>query len=123
MILRRALARFQYGVSMRVLDIASLPTALDAALVTAAPFLFILVAQFTRLASPGHWRAIALSELLKSSAWIRRANDRTIVDFILALPATLNLFVAELEFWVIGRTMNRMKRESEKDFTAPDKRR
>ena len=116
MILRRALVQFQHGVSTLVLDIASL-TAFVAALAMAAPFLFILVAQFTRLGSTGDWRAIPLSEffeIIRMDPPGEQAGQ--ILGFILAFPATLSLFVATLAFWIIGRTMYRMKRREREKF-------
>ena len=86
----------------------------------AAPLLFILAAQFTRLGSTGDWRAVPLSEFLefiKIGAPGEPADQAgQALGFILALPATLILFVAALAFWIVGRAMNRLKRRERERF-------
>jgi hypothetical protein len=119
MMVRRALARFRHGASILLLELAAL-AGFVAALAMAAPLLFILAAQFTRLGSTGDWRAVPLSEFFE---FIRisapaEATDQTgqAFGFILALPATLILFVAALGFWIFGRAMNRLKRRERERF-------
>ena len=119
MMFRRAFARFRYGASLLLLELVAL-TAFVAALAMAAPMLFILAAQFTRLGSTGDWRAVPLSEFLEIIAVsppgepIDQAGQ--VLGFILALPATLILFLATLGFWIIGRAMNRLRRGERERF-------
>jgi hypothetical protein len=109
--LRRALVRFRYGVSTLLLEFLAI-AAFAAALVVTAALLFILAAQFTRLASTGDWRGVALSEFFE----IIRIGPTESAGFILAFPATLVLFVAALGFWIVRRAMNRIKRREQERF-------
>jgi hypothetical protein len=118
MMFRRVFARSRYGASILLLELVAL-TAFVAALTMAAPMLFILAAQFTRLGSTGDWRAVPLSEFLE----IIRVSPPGEPDqagqafgFVLALPATLTLFVAAIGFWIIGRAMNRLRRRERERF-------
>ena len=119
MMVRRALARFRHGASILFLELAAL-AGFVAALTMAAPLLFILAAQFARLGSTGDWRAVPLSEFLefiKIGAPGEPADQAgQALGFILALPATLILFVAALAFWIVGRAMNRLKRRERERF-------
>ena len=119
MMVRGALAQFRHGASILFLELAAL-AGFVAALTMAAPLLFILAAQFARLGSTGDWRAVPLSEFLefmKIGAPGEPADQAgQALGFILALPATLILFVAALAFWIVGRAMNRLKRREREQF-------
>lgn len=116
MMFRRALSRFRYGASALFLELVAL-TAIVAALTMAAPSLFILAAQFTRLGSTGDWRPVPLSEFLDMIRISPPAEPADqVLSFILALPATLILLVAALGFWTIGRGMIRLKRRERERF-------
>ena len=119
MMFRRALSRFRYGASDLFLELVAL-TAIVAALTMAAPSLFILAAQFTRLGSTGDWRPVPLSEFLdmiRISPPAEPADQAgQVLSFILALPATPILLVAALGFWTIGRGMIRLKRRERERF-------
>jgi hypothetical protein len=118
MMFRRAFARSRYGASILFLELLALP-AFVAALTMAAPMLFILAAQFTRLGSTGDWRAVPLSEFLeiiRVSPAGEPDQASQVVGFILALPATLILLVAAIGFWIIRRAMNRLIRRERERF-------
>jgi hypothetical protein len=108
--LRRGVALLRYGFVTLLADCAMFIVCCGL-FVILVPLVFILAAQLFRLGTVGDWRPVPLSELLDTimAGLTGGAAGHGIVEFILALPATLVLFMAALILYAIGRLLRRAK--------------
>lgn len=109
---KRALARIRYELISLLLECAIVAVVL-AALITAVPMAVILAAQLHGFATTGHWRGFQVFELLD----VLRIDPSTlpekfqsIVGSLLALPASLVLFIVTLTLCLLAGVLHRLNR-------------
>jgi hypothetical protein len=120
MTLKRALAGIRYWLASLFLE-CGFAVAVLAALPITALIIFILGAQFLRLATTGDWRGFAFSEFIDvlqlDPSVLFTASDH-IDKFVLSLPATLVLSVAAAAFCLLAGVARRLNRRERARFVG-----
>ena len=117
--LRRALARIRYEFVSLLLECV-IVIAVLAALIAIIPMVLILAAQLNGLATTGNWRGFQFSEFLE----VLRidlsgpGDTQPVAGLLLALPATLLLFLATVALCLLAGVLHLLNRRERARFDA-----
>jgi cbb3-type cytochrome oxidase subunit 3 len=116
---RRALARIRYELVSLLLECV-IAVAVLAAVVAIIPMTLILAAQLHGLLTTGNWRGFQFSEFLDVFRidLSGPGDTQPVAGFLLALPATLLLFLATLVLCLLAGVLHRLNRRERARFNS-----
>jgi len=101
----RLLSWTWYGVADLMICCAKVAI-YGALMIVVAPLLFVLAAQLYGWSQGGNWHPVTVTELLELLGF---ADHQQAPGFLLALPATLTLFVVAIALFLLKRLLGKLE--------------